>query len=53
MPKKANVANPKDMNGKGTKVVKDYHKGSLPKNQHDVASRNVKKKYGTTGNRGK
>jgi hypothetical protein len=36
-------------NGKGSKVVKDYHKGTLAKGEHDVASKNVHKKYGTTG----
>jgi hypothetical protein len=36
-------------NGKGTKVVKDYHKGALPKNEHDTASRKVHAKYGTMG----
>lgn len=53
MTKKPNVKNPKDMNGKGKKVVKDYHKGTIAKNSHDVASANVKKKYGVTGKRGK
>lgn len=35
--------------GKGTKVVKDYHKGTIAKNTHDVASKKVHAKYGTTG----
>lgn len=36
-------------NGKGSKPVKDYHKGTIAKNGHDVASKNVHKKYGITG----
>jgi hypothetical protein len=36
-------------NGKGTRAVKDYHKGTIAKNSHDVASKNVHKKYGITG----
>jgi hypothetical protein len=39
----------KTVNGKGSKPVKDYHKGTLSKGEHDVASKNVHKKYGITG----
>lgn len=53
MPKKTNIKNPKDMNGKAERVVKDYSKGTIAKGKHDVASKNVKKKYGVTGKRGK
>jgi hypothetical protein len=42
---KANVANTKDSNGKGKKVVKSYHQGAVPKNKHDVAKQTVAKKY--------
>lgn len=49
MKKKANVANPKDMNGKARKVVKDQHKGVVKKNVYDTASSEVHKKYGTMG----
>lgn len=45
MARKANVSNPKDFNGKGKRVVKSYHQGAVPKNKHDVAARNVAKKY--------
>lgn len=47
--KKANVANTKDSNGRGEKVIKSYHKGNLPKNEHDVAAKKVSAKFGTTG----
>lgn len=43
--KRANVANTKDSNGKGKKVVKSYHQGAIAKNRHDTAARNVAKKY--------
>lgn len=36
-------------NGAGKRVVKDYHKGTIAKNEHDVASKNIHKKYGITG----
>lgn len=35
--------------GHGSKHVKDYHKGTLAKNEHDVASKKVHAKYGTMG----
>jgi hypothetical protein len=43
--KKANVSNSKDSNGKGKRVVKSYHQGVIAKNKHDVAAKNVGKKY--------
>lgn len=35
--------------GKGKHRIKDYHKGTVAKNSHDVASKDVHKKYGTMG----
>jgi hypothetical protein len=29
--------------------VKSYHQGAIPKNENDVAARNVAAKFGTTG----
>ena len=43
--KKANISNSKDSNGKGKRVVKSYHQGAIANNKHDVAARNVAKKY--------
>ena len=39
----------KNSNAQGKRVVKDYHKGTIAKGDHDVASKNVHKKYGTMG----
>jgi len=39
----------KHTNGKGKSSIKDYHKGVISKGEHDVASKNVHKKYGTMG----
>ena len=47
--KKANVRNPKDHNGRTERAVKSYHQGAIPKNENDVAARNVAAKFGTTG----
>ena len=44
--KKSKVVPVRDPISKPTKVVKDYHKGTIAKNSHDVASKNVKKKFG-------
>ena len=35
--------------GHGKKHVKDYSKGTIAKNKHDVASKKVHAKYGTMG----
>ena len=35
--------------GVGKKHVKDYSKGTIAKNKHDIASKRVHEKYGTTG----
>jgi len=35
--------------GTGKKHVKDYSKGTIAKNKHDIASKRVHEKYGTTG----
>ena len=47
--KKANVANPKDSNGKAEKVVKAQHKGNVSKSKHDTAGAQVHSRYSTTG----
>lgn len=49
MIKKPNPKNTKDSIGRGKKVVMDYHKGTVAHNEHDVASKNVKQKFGSTG----
>lgn len=38
--------------GEGKKQVKSYHKGTIAKGKHDVAAKNVAKKYGIA-NKGK
>lgn len=48
--KVANKLHKKNSNTQGKRVVKDYHKGTISKGEHDVASKNVHKKYGTMGN---
>jgi hypothetical protein len=48
-PKKANVANSKDSNGKAEKVVKAQHKGNVKKNPTDTAGEKVHSRYSTTG----
>lgn len=48
-PKKTNVANPKDSNGKGEKTVKAQHKGNVKKNPTDTAGEKVHSRYSTTG----
>ena len=53
MPKKPNVSNPKDMNGKGKKVVKDYHKGSVTKNESPNPAAYNRSKYGAVKKKGK
>jgi len=35
--------------GTGKKHVKDYSKGTIAKNKHDVASKKIHTKYGTMG----
>ncbi len=52
MPKKPNVSNSKDMNGKGKKVVKDYHKGALSKTDSKNPAAYSRTKYGATKKRG-
>ena len=49
MTKRVNAKNTRDMNGKAERVVKDYSKGTIKKNNFDVASTNVKKKRSANG----
>jgi hypothetical protein len=48
MPKKTGVSNSKDTNGKGKKVVKDYHKGALSKTESKNPVAYSRTKYGAT-----
>lgn len=47
--KKANVANPKDSNGRAERPIKEQYRGRLSKNSHDTAGSKTHDKYGTTG----
>ena len=46
---KANVANPKDSNGKAEKTVKAQHKGNIKKNPTDTAGEKVHSRLNTMG----